>query len=139
MKIQLLQPIIRHLNFRQKPNNHILNTVIHKTRPLYVHSSVKLSEKKICKIAHLLALKKGMNNRYFTFIFIGRFANYILNILHSLNNYPLSKHLKLTHLFISHLTHSLTLVSYSENMFTKSNQMCIDYIYKQNTINFYNK
>jgi hypothetical protein len=139
VKIQLLQPIIRPIKFRQKPNNHILNTVIHKTKPSFVHSRVKLSEKKICKIALLLDIKKGMNNRHFAFIFIGVIANDALNILHSLNNYGLSKHLKLTQLFISNLTHSLTSFSTSENMFTKSNRMCIDYIYKQNTINFYNK
>lgn len=139
MKIQLLQPIIRLLKFRQKPNNHILKRVIHKTKTLFVHSRVKLSEKKICKIDHPLDIKKGMNNRHFAFIFIGVIANHRLNILHSLNNYGLSKHLKLTHLFISKLNHSLTPVSTSDNMFTKSTQMCIDYIYKQNTINFYNK
>lgn len=139
MKIQLLTPIIRPQTIRQSLKNHTLNGVIHKTNSNFVYSRVKLSEKKICNIAPLFDITKGMNNRHFAFIFIETFANRSLNILHSLNNYRLSIYLKLTHLLISNLRPSFTSDLYSENMFTKSNQMCIGYIYKQNSKNFYNE
>lgn len=139
MKIQLLKPIIRLQIIRQSIKNHTLNVVIHKTNRNFVYYRVKLSKKKICKIALLLDITKGMNNRHFAIIFIGALANQSLNILHSLNNYRLSIYLKLTHLLISKLRPSFTSVLYSENMFTKSNQMCIGYIYKQNSKNFYNQ
>lgn len=139
MKIQLLTPIIRPPIIRQNPINHQLKAVIHKTNAGFVHSRVKLSKKKICKIALLPDIKKAMNNRHFTIIFIGSVANRYLNILHSLNNYGLLIYLKLTHLFISNLRASFTFVLYSENMFTKSNHMCIGYIYKQNSKNFYSE
>jgi hypothetical protein len=139
VKIQLLTPIIRHQNIRQSVINHTLNRVIHKTNGYFVYSRVKLSKKKICKIDHLIGLTKGMNNRHFAIIFIGTLANDTLNILHSLNNYCLSIYLKLTHLLISNLRPSFTFGLYSENMFTNSNQMCIGYIYKQNSKNFYNE
>ena len=139
MKIQLLTPIIRPQIIRQSLKNHTLNMVIHKTNRNFVYSRVKLSKKKICKIAPLLDITKGMNNRHFAIIFIGTLANHTLNILHSLNIYCLSIYLKLTHLLISNLRPSFTFGLYSDNLFTKSKQMCIGYIYKQNSKNFYNE
>jgi len=139
VKIQLLTPIIRPQIIRHSIKNHTLNVVIHKTNRNFVYSRVKLSEKKICKIAPLLDITKGMNNRHFTIIFIGTLANRSLNILHSLNNYRLLIYPKLTHLLISILRYSFTSVLYSDNVFTKSKQLCIGYIYKQNSKNFYNE